>query len=86
MSNVVSMEKEAFRKRLSALSAQKDVSDAEFADAVYTALSRFGVAEDDFRDTFGLSKGAVDRWTMLKNQPQPTVRPRILGWILSQIE
>jgi hypothetical protein len=83
--NVKSFELEAFKKKLAKLSAQKDVEDAEFADAVYTAISRFGVDEDAFRDTFGLSKGAVERWTMRKNMPQPGVRPRILAWILQKI-
>jgi hypothetical protein len=84
-SNVKSFELEAFKKRLTALSTQKEVADADFADAVYTAMSRFGVKESDFRDTFGLSKDAVERWTMRKNLPQPGIRGKILGWILQKM-
>ena len=83
--NVKSFEHEAFKKRLAKLAAQKDVSDGEFADVVYTAVSRFGIDETAFRDTFGLSKGTVERWTMGKNMPQPVIRPKILGWILQKM-
>jgi hypothetical protein len=83
--NVKSFEKEAFKKKLEKLSAQPEVGEAEFADAVYTAVSSFGLAEVEFRDTFGLSKGAVERWTMRKNMPQPGVRPKVLRWILQKI-
>jgi hypothetical protein len=83
--NVKSFELEAYKKRLAVFAAQKDVTDADFADAIYTAMSRFGVDETAFRDAFGLSKGAVERWTMSKNLPQPGVRPKILGWILQKI-
>ena len=83
--NVKSFELEAFKKRLTQLSAQKEVPDADFADAVYTAMSRFGVKESDFRDTFGLSKDAVERWTMRKNLPQPGIRGKILSWILQKM-
>lgn len=83
--NVKSFEHEAFKKKLSKLATQPDVSDADFADAIYTAMSRFGVDEDAFRDTFGLSKGAVERWTMRKNMPQPSVRPKIMNWILQKM-
>ena len=83
--NVKSFELEAFKKRLTAFAAQPEISDGDFADAVYTAISRFGVDETAFRDTFALSKGAVERWTMQKNLPQPGVRPKIIGWILQKI-
>ncbi len=84
-SNVKSFELEAFKKKLAKLSAQPDVGDEDFADAVYTAQSRFAIDEQQFRDTFGLTKGAVERWTMRKNLPQPNIRPKILGWILQKI-
>lgn len=83
--NVKSFELEAYKKRLSGFAAQPEVSDGDFADAVYTGISRFGVDETAFRDTFGLSRGAVERWTMQKNLPQPGVRPKILGWILQKL-
>jgi len=83
--SVTSLEKEAFKRRLLALAGQKSVSDGEFADAVYTALSRFGVDETRFRDMFGLTKGAVERWTTLKNLPQPEVRSGIISWIHQQL-
>lgn len=83
--NVKSLEKEAFLRKLAALAASKNVSDSDFADSVYTALTRFGLDETAFRAGFGLSKGAVDRWTTLKNLPQPTVRPHVLSWIAAQL-
>lgn len=83
--NVKNFELESFKRKLATLSAQPEVSDADFSDAVYTAQSRFAIDETQFRDTFGLSKGAVERWTMRKNMPQPGIRPKILGWILQRI-
>lgn len=85
-SNVVSLEGEGFKKRLNDLVRSASVSDADFADAVYTSMTKFGVAEDAFRDTFGLTKGAVERWSTMKNLPQPAVRPKILEWLLTEIE
>lgn len=83
--NVASFEREAFKKKLGALAAAGSVADADFADAVYTAQSHFGLTEQQFRSAFGLSAGAVERWSMLKNLPQPSVRPAILEWILAQL-
>jgi hypothetical protein len=83
--NVTSLPKEAFRKKLKALAALHPVPDADFADAVYAAQSQFGVEESSFRATFGLTQGAVERWTMCKNLPQPSVRPAILEWIAGQL-
>jgi hypothetical protein len=83
--NVASFEREAFKKKLGALAAAGSVTDADFADVVYTAQSRFGLSEQQFRSAFGLSAGAVERWSMLKNLPQPSVRPAILEWVLSQL-
>lgn len=83
--NVKSLEKEAFLRKLATLSAASDVADSDFSDSVYTALTRFGLDEDAFRAGFGLSKGAVDRWTTLKNLPQPSVRPHVLRWIAAQL-
>lgn len=85
MSNIKSFEKESFKARLSKLAEEKTVEDAVFADVVYTALSKFNIHEDEFRDTFGLSKGAVERWSVMKNLPQPAVRSKILGWIAAQL-
>jgi hypothetical protein len=83
--NVKSFAAEAFKKKLSTLAGQKEISDHDFADAVYTAMTGFGIDETQFRDEFGLSKGAVDRWTMRQNMPQPMIRGKILGWILQKI-
>lgn len=83
--NVKSLELEAFKRKLQMLAALPQNSDTEFAEAVYTAVSRFGVTETQFRDTFGLTKGAVERWTTLKNLPQPDVRPKIIEWILQSL-
>ena len=80
-SNVRSLEKEAFKRRLAALASAKAISDADFADCIYISMTKFGLAEDTFRDAFGLTKGAVERWILLKNLPQSTVRAKILEWM-----
>jgi hypothetical protein len=78
---IKSFETEAFKKRLSGLVESGAIDDAVFADVIYTAMSKFGVDEGMFRDSFGLSRGAVDRWTQAQNLPQPAVRPKIIAWI-----
>ncbi|MDF3023578.1 MAG: hypothetical protein K0R10_939 [Alphaproteobacteria bacterium] len=83
--NVKSLELEAFKRKLQTLAALPQNSDTEFAEAIYTATARFGITETQFRDTFGLTKGAVERWTTLKNLPQPDVRPKIIEWILQTL-
>jgi hypothetical protein len=79
--NIKSFEIESFKVKLSKLAEAKTVEDAVFADVIYTAISKFGIEEEKFRDTFGLTKGAVERWSQLQNLPQPSVRPKIMGWI-----
>ena len=79
--SIRSFEMESFKARLSRLAEAKTVEDAVFADVVYTAISKFGMTEEKFRDAFGLTKGAVDRWSQLQNLPQPNIRPKIMGWI-----
>jgi hypothetical protein len=79
--NIKSFEIETFKAKLSKLAEAKTVDDAVFADVIYTAVSKFGLEEEKFRDTFGLTKGAVDRWSQLQNLPQPNIRPKIMGWI-----
>ncbi len=76
------MDKTDFKEKISQPQA---LGDAGFADAVYTAISSFGVSEQAFRSTFGLSQGTVERWTQMRNLPQPIVRPKILDWIKEQI-
>lgn len=83
--NVASFAQEAFRKRLEPMIASGVITDADFADAVYTAQSQFGLDEARFRSAFGLSAGAVERWCMCKNLPQPSVRPAILEWMIAQL-
>ncbi|HYD18360.1 MAG TPA: hypothetical protein VEF76_07770 [Patescibacteria group bacterium] len=83
--NVKSLELEAFKRKLANLAALQENSDPDFAEAIYIALTRFGVSETQFRDTFGLTKGAVERWTTQKNLPQKDVRPKILEWILQTL-
>lgn len=83
--NIKSFAREAFKTSLSKLAAAKAIEDAIFADVIYTAVSQFGVHEDTFRDTFGLTKGAVDRWTQQQNLPQPQIRSKILLWLKEQI-
>lgn len=79
---VKSFEKESFKRELLSNTLSDDQS---FADAVYTAVSRFNIHEQLFRDAFGLSEGAVERWTTGKNLPQPVIRPKILQWIAEQL-
>jgi hypothetical protein len=76
---------EAFKATLTKLAAPETVDDTTFADAVYTAMSEYGLDETKFRDAFGLSAGAVDRWTQRQNLPQPLVRSQILLWIKDNI-
>jgi hypothetical protein len=83
--NVESIAKAAYRKKLAALAAQQSVADLDYADAIYTAVSSFGLSEQAFRDAFGLTAGAVERWTQGRNLPQPIVRPKIMAWILTRI-
>lgn len=83
--NVKSFETESFKAQLSKLSTEKTVEDAVFADIIYTALSKFAIEEETFRDAFGLTKGAVERWSQRQNLPQPNIRPKILGWIKTQL-
>lgn len=61
------------------------ISDADFADFIYTALTIHGVSQDAFRDHFGLSKDAVERWILGKNLPQPMVRAKVLAWVAQQL-
>ncbi len=80
-----SAEAAAFKARLSKLLESKEIDDAAFADAIYAAMSTFGIDEGQFRDTYGLTKGAVDRWTQRQNLPQPLVRPKIIAWIRDKL-
>jgi len=83
--NVKSFETESFKAKLSKLAETKTIEDAVFADVIYTALSKFRIEEEEFRDTFGLTKGAVERWTQRQNLPQPNVRCKIIAWIRSKL-
>jgi hypothetical protein len=83
--NIKSFEKESFKARLTKLAEAKNIDDAAFADVIYTAVSQFGINEDKFRDAFGLSKGAVERWTQRQNLPQPNIRPKILMWVKERL-
>lgn len=83
--NVHSFEREAFKAKLNKLADAKTVEDAVFADLIYTAVSQFGLAEDKFRDAFGLTLGAVERWSMMQSLPQPFVRAKILQWVRENI-
>ncbi len=62
----------------------KEIPDQEFADKIYQALTEQNIPEQSFRDEFGLTLGAVHRWTTLKNLPQPLIRASILEWIDAQ--
>ncbi len=83
--NIKSFEIETFKKKLTKLAESQAIADAIFADVVYTAMSQCGLDEDMFRNEFGLTKGAVNRWTQEQNLPQPMVRPKILLWIEEQL-
>lgn len=84
-SNIKSLEKEAFLRRTQKLSAQESISDDAFADAVYTAISHFGIDENAFRTAFGVSKGTPARWTTRQNLPQPAARAAILHWLAEAV-
>ena len=83
--NITSFEAESFKKQLSKLLEAQTIDDAVFADVIYTAMSKFAIDEGVFRDAFGLSQGAVDRWTQRQNLPQPLVRPKIIQWIKERL-
>lgn len=83
--DVKSFEKESFKRQLAQLAARAEIADADFAEAVYEAVARFGISENEFRAEFGVTGGAVERWTMQKNLPQLTVRAKILHWIAAQV-
>ena len=83
--NISSFETESFKARLSKLAEAGTVEDAVFADMIYTAISKFAITEEDFRDAFGLTKGAVDRWSQRQNLPQPAIRPKIMAWIKARL-
>ncbi|TNE28081.1 MAG: hypothetical protein EP349_08330 [Alphaproteobacteria bacterium] len=70
-------------KKLNTLLRQSDISDSDFAQAVYDIVSSGAVSEQQLRNEFGLTGGAVTRWTTGKNLPQPDIRPIILRWALS---
>lgn len=72
-------------KKLNTLLRQPDISDGDFAQAVYDIVSSGAVSEQQLRDEFGLTGGAVSRWTTGKNLPQPDIRPIILRWVLVQM-
>lgn len=73
-------------KKIGALLRQSAISDSDFAQAVYDIVSCGAVSEQQLRDEFGLTGGAVTRWTTGKNLPQPDIRPIILRWALSLLK
>ena len=73
-------------KKLNTLLGQPDISDGDFAQAVYDIVSSGAVSEQQLRDEFGLTGGAVTRWTTGKNLPQPDIRPIILRWVLAVLK
>ncbi|MEZ0262069.1 MAG: hypothetical protein ACAH80_13760 [Alphaproteobacteria bacterium] len=79
------VEKALFKAKLGLLEHGGHVADDTFAKAVTRARADFGVEESAFRDAFGLSSGAVARWSNGKNLPHPMVRPKILAWLRHQI-
>ncbi len=79
------IEKALFKAKLGLLEKRGDIADDTFAKAITRAKDDFGVEETKFRDAFGLSAGAVDRWGNGKNLPHPMVRPKILGWVKQQL-
>lgn len=84
-SNIRSYESAAFKARLAETASAGTVQDQMFSDTIYTAVSQFGMTEDLFRDSFGLSKGTVERWMQGQSLPQPQIRPKILLWLQSQL-
>ena len=79
--NVVKFKEESLKRFRERLSATDPIADAEFADVIYQATTSWGISDTKFRDAFGLTCGAVGRWTTMKNLPQPNVRSIIFKWI-----
>lgn len=87
--NVVSMKTAALKQaseRLKPLCEAEEVEDAAFADVIYSALSDWGITEIEFRDAFGLTEGAVHRWSTMNNLPQPDIRPIVLQWVRGEVQ
>lgn len=85
-SNIRSYEAAAFKAKLGENATAGSVGDQTFSDAIYTAVSQFGLDEAVFRDSFGLSKGTVEHWMQGQSLPQPQIRPKIFLWLQSQME
>lgn len=86
---VISFERKALEsgiEEIKNLSLTRQMEEEVFADIVYSALTRWHIAEDDFRDAFGLTEGAVHRWTQRQNLPQLKVRPLVIKWIREEME
>lgn len=89
MSDITDLQEERLKQladRLKETSGWSDIPDHVFADIIYSTVSFGHVSEEQFRDEFGLTANAVQRWMTGKNLPQPDVRPVILRWILSVLE
>ncbi len=79
--NIVKLREESLKRFRERLAIATSISDAEFADVIYQATTTWGISETEFRDAFGLTGGAVGRWTTMKNLPQTNIRPAIFKWI-----
>jgi hypothetical protein len=77
---------EALQKYLLKLLESIEIDDAAFADAIYRAMSEGGIAEESFREAFGLAEGAVERWTQRQSLPQVFVRRNIIEWLLENLQ
>jgi len=79
------MQRKDFQNALTALEPYIELTLLEnphlFSDLLYRAISEWQIPEQELRDTFGLSHGAVEKWTTGKNLPQPNIRPYVLKWI-----
>jgi len=79
------VEKALFKAKLGLLAHRENIADETFSKAVTRASTDFGVEETAFRDAFGLTSGAVARWSNGKNLPHPMVRPKIMAWLRHQL-
>jgi hypothetical protein len=79
------VERALFKAKLGLLERRGNIGDDAFSSAISRASRDFGVEESAFRDAFGLSCGAVERWCNGKNLPHPLARPKIAAWLKAQI-
>lgn len=58
----------------------------DFSMAVRYAIEYHGIPVSKFVDEFGVSPPTVSRWARGTSIPHPMARPRIINWIIAQVQ